>query len=437
MTAPIPNNPDESAEGLSASTACSPQPDLGEVQKALSAFTIASRRVEEFYQHLDEEVQRLTGDLQEKNRELEHRIEEKQHLQAILLSTLQSLTSGVLAVGHDGIIVVANPVVCEIFGMPVQEIAGKSIAEFLAPVEQGSRLLRAFGENTPDGSTIEWAIEANGHRRKIVTLSAVRAPAPYDEHLAGLLLAEDVTELRRLEQNSVLQSRLEGIGEMAVNLAHEIRNPLGTISLFASSLAHELADDESLGDMARSLVEGVKTLEHVVTGTLDFAKPRRLSFSRIDLAETLADALIYIEHPRAQKNIDLKLDLQVGIGPEARDRAWIAGDAEQLRQVFLNLALNALQSMEEGQSLEVALHQEAQGGWAVEIKDQGVGIQPEDLERIFDPFFTTKEKGSGIGLAVVHRVVSAHGAQIEVNSKVGEGTSFRILFSDQTPNSEV
>ena len=417
-----------------------------EVSKVLSAFTDASRRVEDYYRHLEGEVKRLTGDLETRNSELRKKIVEKDRMQAMLISTLQSLASGVLAVGRDGIVVAANPKACEIFDKPVEELAGKRIDEVLPDVPGRGELIQAI--LAPDGSNaeLEWTIEENGHHRRIINLTAIRGRPPYDEHLAGLIHAEDITSLRRLEQQAMVHSRLDGIGDLAVNLAHEIRNPLGSISLFATTLAHELADDLTLEPLAQNLVTGVNSLEHVVANVLEFARPRRISMSRVDLAAVLADAIIFIEHPRQQKSIELRFSssLEREGGGEIGDRngsepfqALIAGDAEQLRQVFLNLLLNAIQAMEAGGILDVSLRAHGPEGWEVEITDNGVGIPEEDLERIFDPFFTTKEKGSGIGLAVVHRILTAHAAQIEVDSRVGVGTTFRIVMTPHPMLSEV
>lgn len=408
-----------------------------DVGSALASFASASRKVEEYYQKLELQVRRLTEDLEAKNLELRRRVVETERMQAMLISTLQSLTCGVLAVGRDGIIVAANPAACEILDSPVQAIAGKPIDQVLPEIPEQERLIDALMVERAAPVRAEWTIEANGHGRRVVRISTVRAIAPYDVHLAGLILTEDVTELRRLERRAMVQSRLSGIGELTMNLAHEIRNPLGSISLFASTLAQELSGDESLGRLAEHLVAGVKSIEHVVSNALEFAQPRRLSMTRVDLAELLESTLVFIEHPRRQKSIEIQLRLPDPSLPILSRDASIMGDAEQLRQVFLNIALNALQAMETGGVLRVSLRPSGAHGWEVEITDDGVGIPKDDLEKIFDPFFTTKEKGSGIGLAVVHRILTAHGAQIEVESMVGAGTSFRVIFAPHPFTNEV
>ena len=320
-----------------------------------------------------------------------------------------------------------------------EQASPRELIEILSAREKGTAHGESAGEAQREATTVvEWRYLANGHRGRTLRLSVVRAAPPYELHLAGLIMVEDVTELRRLEHQTMVRSRLSGIGEMALSLAHEIRNPLGSISLFATSLAHELEADSSLGRLAGHLVSGVRALEHVVSNVLDFARPRRFSMTQVDLAEVISETLIFIEHPRAQKSVRLSVDIEpwkedTGEAGRAKNgaarRALIAGDAERLRQVFLNIALNALQAVDEGGSLSVALRRGGpRDSWEVEFSDDGVGIAPQDLERVFDPLFTTKENGSGLGLAIAHRILTAHGAQIEVESRPGEGATFRILF---------
>lgn len=343
-------------------------------------------------------------------------------LQAILVSTLQNLTMGVLAISRDGLTIVANPAACALLERPLDQTAGMPIDVLLESVSGGGRLLATLMGGPADSIRETWE-----RSDRYLEVTAVRARAPWDRQLSGLVLIEDKTELHRLGKQAALRLRLTGMGEIAIELAHEIRNPLGSIALFADTLERELEGEPSLCALASQILAGVKSLEHLVANTLQFARPRRLAVSRVSLAQVLADALIYVEHPLLQKNI--KPDFDLSRAPQA----CIAGDAEQLRQVFLNLFLNAVQAMDEGGTLSVRLVPGTTAGWQISVHDDGHGIAPEIQPRIFDPFFTTREKGSGIGLAVVHSIVIAHGGRIEVESKPGKGTTFRLTFPERLP----
>ena len=347
-------------------------------------------------------------------------------LQAILVSTLQNMTIGVLAVGRDGVAIVANPAACRLLGADLEHLAGRPAREILAPMPGAEGMLEVFGEGRVALSRRDWTRQTADGAALTLELTAAAAEPPWDAQLAGLVLIEDVTEMRRLESQAALRSRLTGMGEMAIQLAHEIRNPLGSIVLLAGMLEQDLAPHPERAVLASQILAGVRALDHLVANTLEFARPRRLSLARVSLAEVVADALGWIEHPLAQKSGRVEFDIS------RAPQAAIAGDGEQLRQVFLNLLLNAVQSIDEGGRIRVAL-EAAPGGWRVTVADDGHGIPPAIAGRIFDPFFTTRDKGSGIGLAVVHAIVSAHGGRVETASERGRGATFLVYLPEEPP----
>lgn len=376
----------------------------------------------------DESTQRLgelNAMLEFTNLELRRDLMGRDRMQAILLSTLQSLTVGVLAVGHDGIVILVNPAACQLLDRTLGETAGRRIEDVIDAIPGASLLIQTLGG--PEGGQLRltWNPERPGESAGHIEIRALRNLPPWDNHLAGLILLEDQTRLRRLEAQAHLKSRLTGMGEVATNLAHEIRNPLGSIELFASTLERELDGNQSLQPLAAQIVSGVRSLNHLVVNMLEFARPRRMAMSRVDLAAVIKDALIYVNHPLQQKaiEVDYDCDLQPGVR--------IAGDAEQLRQVFLNLFINAIQAMDDHGRLSVEIKGRPHQGWSVAVRDTGSGIAPQALPRIFDPFFTSRDKGSGLGLAIVHAILAAHRAEIEVESDVGLGTTFWITFPDQ------
>lgn len=371
---------------------------------------------------LIEEMRCLARQLKKSNRELHHHLAEKAKMQSLLFSTIQSLTVGVLAIGRDGIVITANPAACRIFDRSVEQLATCQLSDVLRGIDQAETLLRTLCDDGPAESRLEWRSAPNAKVFRHIELTAKKAVPPHDLHLAGVILAEDQTELRQLEQQANLRSRLTGMGSIAINMAHEIRNPLGSISLMATTLEKELADDESLGPLACQIVHGVQSLDHIVINSLEFAKPRRMALSRVNLAELLQDTLAYIEHPLNQKKLILEVDLTQAA------EASIAGDREQLRQVMLNIYLNAIQAMDEGGQLSLHLDPYGADRWQVSVADTGSGIPPEIMDKIFDPFFTTKDKGTGVGMAVVHRILSAHNATINIQSQAHEGTTIFMTF---------
>jgi signal transduction histidine kinase len=262
-----------------------------------------------------------------------------------------------------------------------------------------------------------------------------------DELAAMLQVAEQAAitiENSRLYEKMKERDRLAALGEMAAGLAHEIRNPLGAIKGAAQYL-DPAALREGDAEILQIIVEEVNRLDGVVAQFLDYSKPipergsDKLAAS--DLNDVLARTFKLVE-PSLPANVRLELDLEPQLPP-------VLADAEQLKQVFINLALNALQAMPDGgrltvstrrprQPLELGLS-EAMPRYAAEtvevrFSDTGAGIPEDARDRIFIPFYTTKSKGTGLGLAITQRIVKAHGGSIEVQSRLGEGSEFILRF---------
>jgi len=232
------------------------------------------------------------------------------------------------------------------------------------------------------------------------------------------------------------RDRLAALGEMAAGLAHEIRNPLGAIKGAAQCLDPKTvpADDREFIEV---IVEEVNRLNGVVTAFLDYARPLKQSFGPTDVNEVVTRTLRLIQND-LPSNVTLREDL-------AADLARVDGDAEQLKQVLINLVQNAAQALgnSAGKIVITTLKPERFGDFRqpdsieIHVTDSGPGIPTDQQLNIFVPFFTTKQKGTGLGLAICQRIVKSHGGTVAVQSKLGDGATFIIklpsLPSEQPP----
>jgi signal transduction histidine kinase len=228
-----------------------------------------------------------------------------------------------------------------------------------------------------------------------------------------------MTRLKELEMKTQSAQRLQAMGEMAVQLAHEIRNPLGSIELFASLLGSELQSNAELRNWTDQIITGVKFLDTIVTNMLTFTRSSKPHFNEFDLVDLISETLNFIEPVFQQRNVILE---RSGVNEEV----WIDGDQEMLRQMLINLFMNALQAMPERGRLSVKLRTAHQESVEIEVEDTGIGIPPENLSRIFDPFFTTNERGTGLGLSLVHQIIEKHQGRVAAESEFGKGTRFTI-----------
>jgi signal transduction histidine kinase len=237
-------------------------------------------------------------------------------------------------------------------------------------------------------------------------------------------LEQTVTALREelSEKNRMLErkNRLAALGEMAAGMAHEIRNPLGGIQLYASMLAGDLTDQPQSFELAQKIGGCVRKLESLVSRFLHFAREMRVQIVPCDLADVVDDALSLAGGAIVDKLIKISTR-----GPKILS---VSADPLLLGQALLNLILNAVQASQSGGAVVVEFVADANEGkqFRLAVEDSGAGIPAEIMDKIFDPFFTTKDEGTGLGLAIVHRVVEAHEGTISAINREGGGARFEI-----------
>jgi signal transduction histidine kinase len=242
------------------------------------------------------------------------------------------------------------------------------------------------------------------------------------EQLTGTVAA---LQAELSEKNKLLErkERLAALGEMAAGMAHEIRNPLGGIQLYASLLARDVAAMPASAELVSKIAGGVRRLEGLVSQVLQFAREIRIVPAEADVA-LVVDMALELAQPKIRERA-----IKVVVRGERPLVARV--DEHLLGQAVLNLVLNAAEAMEQGGTIWVnftpAREEDGEGRQArLTIRDSGPGIPPGILERIFNPFFTTKDTGTGLGLAIVHRIVDAHDGTITVTNPPGGGAQFEI-----------
>jgi signal transduction histidine kinase len=400
--------------------------DSGETRLLLEAFetfTQASTSLESAFQKLQVRTRRLSQELAAKNRELKKSLREKEEVQNFLARILESLPCGVLVLDQPGEVTLCNPVASRILASPKGRRS--RAAERRKAVLQ--KYLAALADRETGSGEVEIPFVSGG---QAMTLAATSTPLKNASGLrtGTLHIIRDVTEIKAMEVRNKRGERLAAMGEMAVELAHEIRNPLGSIELFASLLEKELAKQSDPGRWAENIRIGSRSLNNIVSNMLHFANPLTPQFHDVDLHELIREVAGFTEPILKQREVRVEIRL------EARD-CMVCGDRELLKQMILNLVLNSLQAMPARGSLTLGTRDRAKlpgaahgSGVELTVKDTGFGIPPENLGRIFDPFFTTNKSGTGLGLSVVHQIIDQHSGFVQVESEVNAGTSFTIVL---------
>jgi two-component system, NtrC family, sensor histidine kinase PilS len=234
-----------------------------------------------------------------------------------------------------------------------------------------------------------------------------------------------VTDVKRLERNAQLQHRLAAVGEMAAGIAHEIRNPLASMSGSMQILRQELALSAEQAQLMDIVLRESERLNETIRSFLAYARPQRVELERLDLRRVVQETATLLRNSPEladSHTIDLELPPQ---------EVFVEADENQIRQVIWNLATNGLRAMPNGGTLHLVAARSAVNdveAGVLMVTDEGVGIPAEQIDAIFQPFKGSFGKGTGLGLAIVHRIISDYNARVDVQSQPGEGTTFRVTF---------
>jgi nitrogen-specific signal transduction histidine kinase len=235
----------------------------------------------------------------------------------------------------------------------------------------------------------------------------------------------DVTEQKLLQRENERMSRLAALGELSAVIAHEIRNPLSGVGISAQALSRALHPGDFHESNLKNILKGIRKVDNVIKGLLDFATPKEPVLTPASVNKVLEEAL-FISAPEAQEG---HISIEKSLG---KALPLVLLDQEQIKRVFINIILNALQAMQPGGVLRLQTAKAAGRRVTVRVTDTGAGIPPEVLKRIFDPFFTTKSQGTGLGLSISRTILEKHHATITCESRPGRGTTFTLLFLGQS-----
>jgi two-component system sensor histidine kinase PilS (NtrC family) len=369
----------------------------------------------------------LAGSLAERVRradvQLEQTSEELADLQFFNQYVIDNLVSGLATADDQNRLLTFNRSATHITGHSLTTVAGKPAPDVLqlpegyaATLDEELRHHRSkrtdYQYRRPDGRVIDMGV------------SVAQLPLP-DGKRGYLYTFQDVTDVKRLERGAQLQHRLAAVGEMAAGIAHEIRNPLASMSGSMQILRQELRLSAEQAQLMDIVLRESERLNDTMRSFLAYARPQRADMERLDLRKIVQDAATLLRNSTEvgdRHTIDLTLPIE---------EVLVDANENQIRQVIWNLATNGLRAMPQGGTLHLAAERVLVNGavaGVLTVTDEGVGIAAEDLDGIFQPFKGSFGKGSGLGLAIVHRIISDSNARVDVQSQPGRGTTFRVTF---------
>ena len=375
--------------------------DQKQLQLAFAAFNEASEQLSGVYQQLQHQVTQLTHELVLVNGELHKQLMEKEDLSRRLSFLLNALPGGVLALNVHEVIEQVNPAAAAILGIPLLGLTWQQIIQ--------ERLL-------PTTVTNEWYV---GEQKEIDQRRRIRVESSAPDSMGRrILLVNDITDAYTVQEKIRRNQRLTAMGEMAANLAHQLRPPLATALLYANHLRSDALTIEERQKFATKTIERLHHLEHLTKDMLRFVKGETTQLENILISDLLMELQQVIE-PQL-KPLNLRLIVR-----DLSKTEHLMTDRQALCGAMINLLENAMQVSSPGDRIILTGSVDTDS-IVLSVRDDGPGVDVALQERLFEPFFTTRSEGTGLGLAIVRGVIQSMGGTVQIHSLPQSGSEFVV-----------
>ncbi|SMC70776.1 two-component system sensor histidine kinase AtoS [Sporomusa malonica] len=368
---------------------------------------------------LDHRLIPMEGEMGQISDAINHMTRSLLNAQTLNQNIMHSIADGVITVDINGNITSANKSAETLTGYTCSEIVDKPYKEIFCEGKHFNSLLLdtlATGTNYI-GIEMEYPVK---NKDIYISISTSRLKDSTDKIIGAVVVFKDLTEQHRLQAQILRAERLASLGELMAGVAHEIRNPLTAIKGFVQYL-QDTDTEEERQEYMPVIIKEVDRVNRVIETLLYFSRPCKTNYKLVDINGLIKETLVLVKNTGTKHKVEFRLQFGETI-PQ------IEGDAEQLKQVLLNLLINAVQAITGQGIVEIATWQGPSSFVHVSITDTGNGITPADLSKVFDPFFTTKVTGTGLGLAVVQRIINAHYGRVDIQSEIGNGTAVTLQF---------
>lgn len=363
----------------------------------------------------------VTQELEERQRTLDRVTEEWLSVKSFNESVLQSLTSGLISVDPEGSITYMNRGAEKILQYSAEEVLGKPLG-----MAMGSKEHRDFLKGKGNRKEVSAPREIRITRKDGMEIPVGFTISPHlneaGKEIGKIIHFRDLTEIKEMQEELLRMDRLVSLGEIAMGIAHEIRNPLAGIRITAQALEEEVAHNPTWREYVGRIISEIDRLNGLLKSFFSFAKPQQPQLAPCEIPKLVEEVLFLL-----RKDLDHRgIRVQHTHAPELPQ---VYADEGQIKQVLFNLFMNAMQAMEPEGTLRIHIDQASPAGRReilLSVADTGKGIPPEHQSRIFDPFFTTKAKGLGLGLSITYRIIQRHKGRIRVQSEPGRGTIFLV-----------
>lgn len=396
---------------------------LSSLKQAFEFFTSATNDFKTAYGQLEQRVAKLNFELERKNAELQDSLGEARSLKEYLDNILTSMDSGVISTDRDGKITLLNQAAEKLTGYTTQDVIDKHYNQVFA----------CEGDDSSDPETVirtgkklvhyEKNIKCADGRRLPVKSSMKALKSEAREPIGIVEVFEDLSEIRKLEREVHQIRTLSALGEMAGDVAHEIRNPLGAIAGFAALLERDLGSDDPRQRLVRKIIEAVGKMDGIIGNLVFLARPIEPNLRKVNLSQLTAEVVEHFAFQTKENEKQVKF-----VTHFASSEVFLNADPQLLQQMLLHLIRNATESGEQHGEIKIEIKKPRGQEIRLSISDDGGGIPPDIRKRLYHPFTTNKSKKPGLGLSIVRKIVDLHNARITIKSSPKSGTKVLLIF---------
>ncbi|KMQ51601.1 sensory histidine kinase AtoS [Chitinispirillum alkaliphilum] len=397
------------------------------LHKAFTEFQVRAEKLSLAYSAMQQDFKKVNIELENKNNELAGSLAKQEEIQTYLSSILESMDNGVIGIDVSGAITQFNRAASQITGYDPEEVLFRDYRDvFIASDQAETALLNTL--ETEKGQIRDERVfwHKDGHPVPVSYQTAILKDRKGNK-LGAVEIFSDISRIKAMEKEMQQSRTMAALGEMSATVAHEIRNPLGAMGVWAGLLERDLEPGDPRIRTLGKITDGLSKLNKIVSNLLVYTRPVTTEFCKLDLGTLLEEIVDFteIEIERLGANIEVVKDLH------REEKLFVLADPEKMSQAIMNLCLNAVQAMENGGTLKVALQRGKRnnaGYVGFSITDTGIGMEKDIARKIFDPFFTTKENGTGLGLAIVKKIIESHSGHIDLKTTVDNGTVVKVFI---------
>ena len=397
------------------------------LQAAFHDFQVRAEKLGDAFGAMQADFKKVNLELDAKNAQLAESLKKREEVQIYLNSILESMNNGVIGIDIMGNITHFNRAAAEITGRAPEKMLNRPYAGLFANGAGGAPtlldVLHSGKEQTRDEKVL-W--RHDGHPVPVWFQTAVLKD-PRGRTLGAVEIFGDISRIKALEEQMQHTKTMAALGEMAATVAHEIRNPLGAMGMWAGLLERDMGQEDERRKLVNRILEGLSRLNRIVSNLLVYSRPVKAQFRKVALQHLLNETIDFVEIEAER----LGRPIVVNKKWNASASCTILADPEKVQQIIMNLCINALQAMPGGGPLSVSMEKakkQSADFASFCITDTGIGIARKHIDKIFDPFYTTKENGTGLGLAIVKKIVESHFGYVTVKSAVNKGTTVKVYL---------